>query len=149
MRMLQARLRRGTRWDEVRLRDRLQRMVASDHAHPQAVGVVEESGHPKNGTRTASIQRQWCGRTGKVDPPMADVVGAFLDALETLGQTAFSAQAVVMRRCRADGERSRANAPTGVLPASCSGSAGAFDVAVRCSTRTMDRSHLHSLAESE
>jgi hypothetical protein len=75
--------------------------------------------------------------------------GAFLDALEALGQTAFSAQAVVMRRCRADGERSRANAPTGVLPASCSGSAGAFDFAVRCSTRTMDRSQLHRLAESE
>jgi len=55
------------RWDEVRLRDRGQRIVARDHSHRQALGVVDESGHPKKGRHTATVKRQWCGNTGKVD----------------------------------------------------------------------------------
>lgn len=54
-------------WDEQRLRDRLQRMVAGDHAHPRAIGVIDESGNPKKGKHTACVQRQWCGNTGKAD----------------------------------------------------------------------------------
>jgi len=54
-------------WDERRLRDKQQRLVARDHAHPQAIGVIDESGNPKKGRRTAAVQHQWCGNTGKVD----------------------------------------------------------------------------------
>lgn len=57
----------SVQWDEHRLRDRLQRRVARDHAHPQAIGIIDESGHPKKGRHTAAVQRQWCGRTGKLD----------------------------------------------------------------------------------
>lgn len=56
-----------TRWDEARLRDRIQRLVARDHANPQAIGVIDESGHPKKGEHTAGVQQQWCGRSGKLD----------------------------------------------------------------------------------
>jgi SRSO17 transposase len=56
-----------TRWDEGRMRDRMQRVVARDHPDPQAIGVVDESAQPKKGTHTAGVQRQWCGRLGKVD----------------------------------------------------------------------------------
>ena len=55
------------RWEEQRLRDKLQRVVVRDHADPQAIGVIDESGNPKKGRRTAAVQRQWCGNTGKVD----------------------------------------------------------------------------------
>lgn len=55
------------RWEEQRLRDKLQRLVARDHAHPQAIGVIDESGNPKKGRQTAAVQHQWCGNTGKVD----------------------------------------------------------------------------------
>jgi len=54
-------------WDEQRLRDRIQWIVARDHAHPDAVGTVDDTGHPKKGTHTACVQRQWCGNTGKRD----------------------------------------------------------------------------------
>lgn len=56
-----------TQWDEERLRDRGQWIVARDHAHPKAIGIVDESGNPKKGRHTAAVQRQWCGRTGKLD----------------------------------------------------------------------------------
>jgi len=54
-------------WHESRLRDRTQWIIARDHAHPQALGVVDESGNPKKGQHTCAVQRQWCGNTGKVD----------------------------------------------------------------------------------
>src|SRR5271170_5505298 len=36
-------------WDHDLLRTRLQQMVARDHTDPNAIGVVDESGHPKKG----------------------------------------------------------------------------------------------------
>jgi SRSO17 transposase len=55
------------RWDGPRLRDHVQWIVAREHAHPQAIGIVDESGNPKKGQHTAGVQRQWCGNTGKRD----------------------------------------------------------------------------------
>jgi SRSO17 transposase len=54
-------------WDENRLVADMQRMVARDHADEQAVGVIDESGHPKKGAETAGVSRQYCGNTGKID----------------------------------------------------------------------------------
>ena len=54
-------------WDEPHLRDRVQWIVARDHADPQALGVIDESGNSKKGQHTAGVQRQWCGNTGKTD----------------------------------------------------------------------------------
>lgn len=55
------------KWDEQRLRDRCQQIVASQHAHPQAVGLIDESAVCKSGPHTVGAQRQWCGSLGKVD----------------------------------------------------------------------------------
>jgi SRSO17 transposase len=41
--------------------------VARDHADPQAIGIIDDSGHRKQGQETPGVQRQWCGRTGKTD----------------------------------------------------------------------------------
>jgi SRSO17 transposase len=54
-------------WDGPRLRDRVQWIVARDHSHPRAIGLIDESGNPKKGDHTAGVQRQWCGNTGKID----------------------------------------------------------------------------------
>jgi SRSO17 transposase len=54
-------------WDHVRMRDRVQQLVARDHADPQAIGIIDDSGHRKSGAKTACVQRQWCGNTGKID----------------------------------------------------------------------------------
>jgi SRSO17 transposase len=54
-------------WDHHRLRDHVQQIVARDHADPQAIVVIDDSGHPKKGKETAGVQWQYCGRTGKTD----------------------------------------------------------------------------------
>ena len=54
-------------WDHQRLRDKFQWIVAEEHAHPSAIGVVDDSGNPKKGVHTPGVQRQWCGNTGKTD----------------------------------------------------------------------------------
>jgi len=57
----------SVRWDENHMANQLQRIVARDHAHPKAIGVIDETGNPKKGRHTAAVHRQWCGNTGKVD----------------------------------------------------------------------------------
>jgi len=55
------------KWDEMRMRDILQQIVAGDHQHPCSIGIFDETGHPKKGDKTPGVQRQWCGNTGKKD----------------------------------------------------------------------------------
>ena len=57
----------SARWDEARMVNRVQEIVARDHSYPFAIGLVDETGSPKKGKHTAGVQRQWCGNTGKVD----------------------------------------------------------------------------------
>lgn len=57
----------NAQWDQEHMVDHLQRIVARDHAHPKAIGVIDETGNPKKGRHTAGVERQWCGNTGKVD----------------------------------------------------------------------------------
>lgn len=54
-------------WDHDRLRDRLQQRVAGGHADAGAIGIIDDSGHPKKGRATPGVQRQYCGNTGKID----------------------------------------------------------------------------------
>jgi SRSO17 transposase len=55
------------KWDEKKLRDRCQQIVARDHAHPEAIGCVDESGTAKSGRQTVGVGRQYNGNRGKVD----------------------------------------------------------------------------------
>jgi SRSO17 transposase len=55
------------RWDEDRLRDRLQRLVAAEHRGPHTIGIFDETGDPKKGDKTPGVQKQWCGRLGKTE----------------------------------------------------------------------------------
>ena len=54
-------------WDHQRMRDQTQEIIANRHTHPQAIGVIDESGNPKKGDCTCGVHRQYCGNTGKVD----------------------------------------------------------------------------------
>jgi SRSO17 transposase len=65
-------------WDEQRLRDRTQQIVARDHAHPKAIGVIDETGNPKKGEHTATVQPQYCGNTGKIDNCVVAVHWAYV-----------------------------------------------------------------------
>ncbi len=57
----------SVKWDEKKLRDRCQEIVAQEHAHGEAIGCVDESGTAKSGKATVGVARQWNGNRGKVD----------------------------------------------------------------------------------
>lgn len=54
-------------WDHPGANDHLQRRVMDLHASDRAIGVLDASGHAKQGRMTPGVARQWCGETGKVD----------------------------------------------------------------------------------
>lgn len=56
-----------SKWDEEELHDQTQRIVATKHAHPEAIGAVDESAVGKCGDATVGVARQWDGNRGKVD----------------------------------------------------------------------------------
>ena len=53
------------RWPEDRTRDRLQDIVAKEHAHSHSVGIIDETSFVKQGTKTPGVQRQYLGTVGK------------------------------------------------------------------------------------
>ncbi len=74
-------------WDEQRMIDRAQEIVARDHSHSHAIGLVDETGMAKKGVHTACVQRQWNGSRGKVDNCVVSVhlgytVGRFHSLLD-------------------------------------------------------------------
>lgn len=54
-------------WDRPLVRERLQKLVAQEHACPHSVGILDDTGCPKKGNKTPGVQRQYCGATGKID----------------------------------------------------------------------------------
>jgi SRSO17 transposase len=55
------------RWGEDSLRDRVQHIVATDHAGPHSIGIVDETSDVKKGDKTPGVQKQWSGRLGKTE----------------------------------------------------------------------------------
>jgi SRSO17 transposase len=54
-------------WNEDQLRDRVEELVAAEHADPHALGIFDETSDPKKGDKTPGVQKQWCGRLGKTE----------------------------------------------------------------------------------
>jgi len=55
------------KWNEEKLRDRCQEIIARDHAYEEAIGTVDESGTAKSGSHTAGVGRQYNGNRGKLE----------------------------------------------------------------------------------
>jgi SRSO17 transposase len=62
-------------WDHGPLLDELTDQVAAAIGRPDAVLVFDPSAFPKKGTASVGVQRQWCGRLGKIENCQ---VGVFL-----------------------------------------------------------------------
>jgi SRSO17 transposase len=62
-------------WDYQPLLDELARQVGAALGCPEGVLVIDPSAFPKKGNESVGVQRQWCGRLGKVDNCQ---VGVFL-----------------------------------------------------------------------
>lgn len=55
------------KWDDEAVMAELRVHVREELAEPEGVVVVDPSGFPKKGTESCGVDRQWCGRIGKVD----------------------------------------------------------------------------------
>lgn len=57
-------------WDEERLRDRVREIADMEFGPPRdygTIGILDETSFAKKGDKTACVQRQYCGCTGKID----------------------------------------------------------------------------------
>lgn len=66
-------------WDHERALDRLQELVAESHHCDDAIGLIDETSFPKRGDKTAGVQRQYCGATGKIDNCVVSVGLGYAD----------------------------------------------------------------------
>lgn len=55
------------RWDHQRARTQLQHRLADRPAAAAVLGVLDATGHPKQGTKTPGVHHQYCGESGKQD----------------------------------------------------------------------------------
>ena len=55
------------RWDETAVKRRLRELVRMDHSDENGIGIIDETSFAKKGKKTAGVQRQHCGSTGKTD----------------------------------------------------------------------------------
>ena len=90
------------KWDEQKLRDRCQQIVACEHAHPEAIGLIDESGMHKSGHQTAAVGRQYNGNRGKIENC---VVGVHLGYSAPGFQTLLDSQLYLPKDWADDPER--------------------------------------------
>lgn len=89
----------SVKWHEERLRDRCQRIIATEHAHPDAVGLIDESGNTKSGPETVGVDRQYNGNRGKIENC---VVGVHIGYAAPGFQTLIDSQMYLTKECAAD-----------------------------------------------
>jgi SRSO17 transposase len=65
----------SARWDEDGVRDELQRFVIERFGDKSGIGVIDETGFLKKGTKSVGVKRQYTGTAGKVENSQ---VGVFL-----------------------------------------------------------------------
>lgn len=70
-------------WDDESVMVELRQHVAEALADPDAVLVLDPSAFPKSGSDSCGVDRQWCGRLGKIDNCQ---IGVFLGYVSSAGQ---------------------------------------------------------------
>lgn len=82
-RVLQRFLTEAT-WEDLAVTEQLHRYLAACLHHPDAVWVIDESGFPKQGKKSAGVGRQYCGTLGKIANCQ---MGVFLAYVSARGRT--------------------------------------------------------------
>lgn len=93
-------------WDQAMARDRIQEIVARDHEDPKAIGILDDSGHAKSGSKTPGVQWQYCGRLGKTANCVVTVQLAF-SSFDTRFRTMLDTELFLPRSWHDDRERCR------------------------------------------
>src|SRR6266850_1126120 len=69
-------------WNHRPLVSELARQIGAELAEDDGVLVFDPSAFPKKGTESVGVQRQWCGRLGKIDNCQVGVFLAYVSAEE-------------------------------------------------------------------
>lgn len=67
-------------WDHDKVLSRCRKVVVSEQADPDAIGVIDESGTAKAGRETVGVKRQYNGNRGKVENAVVSVALSFATA---------------------------------------------------------------------
>ena len=89
-------------WSDLRVREELRAQVAREIGDPDGVLVIDNSGFHKQGTDSVGVDRQWCGRLGKVDNCQ---IGYFLGYSTARGDALVDAQLYLSKSWAGDAER--------------------------------------------
>src|SRR6266851_2006794 len=92
-------------WETAPVIDALQAYLAPRLSTPDGVFVLDESGFPKKGTKSAGVARQYCGTLGKVGNCQ---LGVFVAYVSERGHALVDARLVLPREWTDDLERCRA-----------------------------------------
>jgi len=99
-------------WDDEAVMAELRRHVAQELADPDAVLVLDPSAFAKSGADSCGVDRQWCGRLGKVENCQ---LGVFLAYVGAAGQALVDRRLYLPKEWAADGERrAQAHVPEAV-----------------------------------
>jgi SRSO17 transposase len=99
-------------WDDETLMAELRAHVREEWADPDAVLVIDPSSFPKKGAESCGVQRQWCGRLGKVENCQ---VGVFLFYACARGHAPLDRRLFLPREWADDeGRREKAHVPAEV-----------------------------------
>ena len=74
----------STPWDADQVRDELQGFVVERFGEADGIGIVDETGFLKKGTKSVGVKRQYCGTAGKIENCQ---VGVFLTYCTRRGYT--------------------------------------------------------------
>jgi SRSO17 transposase len=74
----------GAEWDADAVRDELQTFVVQRFGAADGIGIVDETGFLKKGTKSVGVKRQYCGTAGKIENCQ---VGVFLTYCTLRGYT--------------------------------------------------------------
>lgn len=89
-------------WDDERVMAELRQHVAEELADPDAVLVLDPSAFPKSRTESCGVQRQWCGRLGKIENCQ---IGVFLAYVSNAGQALVDRQLYLPKEWAEDAAR--------------------------------------------
>ena len=104
----------GAQWDADAVRDELQVFVIERFGEAGGIGIVDETGFLKKGTKSVGVKRQYSGRAGKVENCQ---IGVFLTYCSGRGSTFLDRRLYLPGEWSQDGERRRgARVPGRSLP---------------------------------
>jgi len=69
-------------WDHAPLMTELARQVGAELGEEDGVIVFDPSAFPKQGVKSVGVQRQWCGRLGKIDNCQVAVYMAYVSRID-------------------------------------------------------------------